>query len=79
MSTTASITETNLEKQQKSQHNNDSGFSLARSHHIESLNITVDEYIHDITGATHYHIKSDNPENVFLNCPSRFNRGSPYT
>jgi Zn-dependent M16 (insulinase) family peptidase len=41
-------------------------FSFQRSQTIESLNITVEEYHHKITGAVHYHLASDNDENVFL-------------
>jgi len=41
-------------------------FSFIRSECIESLNVRVEEYRHKITGAMHYHIASDNPENVFL-------------
>jgi len=42
------------------------GFEWLRSQDIESLNVTVEEYRHSGTGALHYHIASDNPENVFL-------------
>jgi len=44
----------------------DLGFEWLRSEDIESLNVTVEEYRHSVTGALHYHIVSDNPENVFL-------------
>ena len=43
-----------------------SSFEWLRSEHIESLNITVEEYRHIETGALHYHIDADNAENVFL-------------
>ncbi|MDH5611793.1 MAG: insulinase family protein [Gammaproteobacteria bacterium] len=33
---------------------------------IDSLNITVEEYRHKKTGALHYHLASENAENVFL-------------
>jgi Zn-dependent M16 (insulinase) family peptidase len=33
---------------------------------MPSLNLTVAEYRHRATGATHYHLATDNPENVFL-------------
>ncbi|MDH5710899.1 MAG: insulinase family protein [Gammaproteobacteria bacterium] len=33
---------------------------------IDSLNITVEEYRHKKTGALHYHLASENTENVFL-------------
>ncbi|MCB1616426.1 MAG: insulinase family protein [Pseudomonadales bacterium] len=41
-------------------------FQKLRSHHIEALNITVEEFIHPKTGAKHIHIDADNNENVFL-------------
>ncbi|MGH1470188.1 MAG: insulinase family protein [Cellvibrionaceae bacterium] len=43
-----------------------SPFLLRRSQHIESLNITFEEYEHQATGASHIHLASDNDENVFL-------------
>ena len=33
---------------------------------IESLNLVMDEYEHGATGARHYHLATDNSENVFL-------------
>lgn len=41
-------------------------FTWIRSERIESLNVTVEEYQHNATGAKHYHIDADNNENVFL-------------
>jgi hypothetical protein len=41
-------------------------FEHLRSEKIESLNVVVEEYRHTVTGTLHYHIASDNPENVFL-------------
>ncbi|HHH49041.1 MAG TPA: peptidase M16, partial [Gammaproteobacteria bacterium] len=41
-------------------------FQHLRSQPIESLNLTVEEYEHRETGAKHYHLASDNSENVFL-------------
>lgn len=41
-------------------------FKWKRSQTIDSLNITVEEYEHIKTGATHYHLSADNNENVFL-------------
>ena len=41
-------------------------FEALRVEQIESLNVLVEEYRHKSTGAMHYHIASDNPENVFL-------------
>ncbi len=43
-----------------------SAFAWKRSKTIDSLNITVEEYQHKKTGALHYHLAADNPENVFL-------------
>lgn len=44
----------------------DNPFHLLRSHRIEALNITVEEYEHRPTGASHVHLAADNDENVFL-------------
>ncbi len=33
---------------------------------IPALNVTVQHYVHRETGALHYHLATDNPENVFL-------------
>ncbi|CAN0009615.1 unnamed protein product [Discosporangium mesarthrocarpum] len=41
-------------------------FQWCRSEHIPSLNLTIEEYRHKRTGAQHFHLASDNPENVFL-------------
>ncbi|MGD2076275.1 MAG: insulinase family protein [Gammaproteobacteria bacterium] len=41
-------------------------FDWLRSERIESLNLVVEEYRHRVTGASHYHLAADNPENVFL-------------
>lgn len=41
-------------------------FTWIRSEAIGALGVTVEEYRHRATGAQHYHIASDNPENVFL-------------
>ena len=41
-------------------------FEWIRSQTIESLNINVEEYRHKNTGAVHYHMATDNDENVFL-------------
>mgnify|MGYP000199280115 CR=1 FL=1 len=41
-------------------------FDWLRSQRIESLNLIVEEYRHRVTGAAHYHLAADNPENVFL-------------
>ncbi|MEX2468579.1 MAG: insulinase family protein [Pseudohongiellaceae bacterium] len=41
-------------------------FAWRRSERIDSLNLVMEEYVHKATGAVHYHLASDNPENVFL-------------
>ena len=41
-------------------------FKWIRSEHIQSLNLTLQEYQHVKTGALHYHMEADNTENVFL-------------
>jgi Zn-dependent M16 (insulinase) family peptidase len=41
-------------------------FKAIRQETIESLNIRVEQYEHEKTGAAHYHLASDNEENVFL-------------
>jgi Zn-dependent M16 (insulinase) family peptidase len=41
-------------------------FEAIRQESIESLNIRVEQYEHKKTGAVHYHLASDNTENVFL-------------
>ncbi len=41
-------------------------FEWQRSEEIGSLNITMEEYVHKVTGAKHFHLSSENPENVFL-------------
>jgi presequence protease len=41
-------------------------FKAIRQQNIESLNIRVEQYEHKKTGAVHYHLASDNSENVFL-------------
>ncbi len=41
-------------------------FDWIRSEAITSLNIVMEEYQHKVTGAVHYHLNSENSENVFL-------------
>ena len=41
-------------------------FVHKRSRFLPTLNLTVEEYEHTRTGAVHFHLASDNPENVFL-------------
>lgn len=41
-------------------------FQWIRSEKIDSLNVTLQEYQHIKTGALHYHMESENTENVFL-------------
>ena len=41
-------------------------FEWVRSEPIKTLKLVVEEYRHRKTGALHYHLAADNPENVFL-------------
>ncbi len=41
-------------------------FEQLRSHRIDTLNVTVEEYRHKKTGARHLHLAADNDENVFF-------------
>ena len=41
-------------------------FEIVESRRVDSLNVTLEHYRHRTTGADHYHISSDNPENVFM-------------
>ncbi|MEX1197288.1 MAG: insulinase family protein [Pseudohongiellaceae bacterium] len=41
-------------------------FEWQSSHPIDSLNLTLESYRHRKTGARHYHLAADDPENVFL-------------
>ena len=41
-------------------------FELLRSQRIDTLSVVVEEYRHRETGAAHFHLVADNPENVFL-------------
>lgn len=41
-------------------------FTLARTVDIATLDITMEEYRHNVTGAVHYHLSAQNTENVFL-------------
>ncbi|WP_111639801.1 insulinase family protein [Marinomonas shanghaiensis] len=41
-------------------------FMFLRSEYIDALNVTVQEFEHTVTGAKHFHIASENDENVFL-------------
>jgi len=43
-----------------------SAFTHKRSQTIDSLNLTIAEYVHNKTGAIHYHLAADKTENVFL-------------
>jgi Zn-dependent M16 (insulinase) family peptidase len=43
-----------------------SSFELLSNEEVPSLGVSIAEYRHRKTGASHYHIASDNPENVFL-------------
>ncbi|MCD6429804.1 MAG: insulinase family protein [Deltaproteobacteria bacterium] len=43
-----------------------STFVLRDEHLIEALNLKVQSFVHRETGAEHYHLAADNPENVFM-------------
>jgi len=45
---------------------NHPAFEYIGQHTIDSLNLTVEHYQHRLTGATHYHLAADDPQNVFL-------------
>ena len=41
-------------------------FEFINEHFIESLNMTVQHFKHKVTGAKHYHLAADDPQNVFM-------------
>jgi Zn-dependent M16 (insulinase) family peptidase len=41
-------------------------FKLLHSRRIETLDLTVAQYTHLATGASHYHLEAENVENVFM-------------
>lgn len=41
-------------------------FEHIKTDKIDSLNVTFSEYRHSATGSVHYHLQTDNPENVFI-------------
>ncbi|MEA1922183.1 MAG: insulinase family protein [Pseudomonadota bacterium] len=41
-------------------------FELRDEHSVEALNLKVQSFVHRVTGAEHYHLLADNPENVFM-------------
>ncbi|MCK5896335.1 MAG: insulinase family protein [Cocleimonas sp.] len=43
-----------------------SSFELIREHRIDTLNLTFEEYKHNITGTTHIHLNSEDDNNVFF-------------
>ena len=47
-------------------HQTHSAFQKVQSETISSLNIVMEKYIHTKTGALHFHLSSQNTENVFL-------------
>ena len=48
------------------QKNTHPAFEFKNSHFIDTLNVTVEHYEHKVTGAAHYHLATDDPQNVFL-------------
>ena len=45
---------------------NAAGFICIRRHPVPALNLTLEEYRHEITGARHIHLASDVAENAFM-------------
>ena len=43
-----------------------SAFEFINEHLMESLNIRIQHFKHKVTGAEHYHLAADDPENVFM-------------
>ncbi|GAB6070397.1 insulinase family protein [Thiomicrorhabdus hydrogeniphila] len=41
-------------------------FEFKGEHEIDSLNLTIQHFEHKVTGAAHYHLAADDPQNVFL-------------
>jgi len=41
-------------------------FELIKTQFIETLNLTVEHYRHQVTGAEHYHLASEDDQNVFM-------------
>lgn len=41
-------------------------FEFKGEHEVDSLNLTIQHYEHKVTGAAHYHLAADDPQNVFL-------------
>ena len=44
----------------------DKAFDFVRSQFIHSLKVEIQEFVHRLTQARHYHIATENDENVFL-------------
>ncbi len=61
-----SVTSTATAETNSTTQSSHSTFNKLRSEEIPSLNITMEEYEHRVTGAKHFHLASDNTENVFL-------------
>lgn len=57
---------TTLNTRTANSQNSHDAFELKRSIPVETLKVVANEYVHKKTGALHYHLASDNPENVFL-------------
>ena len=45
---------------------NHPAFEFKGEHEIDSLNLTIQHFEHKVTGAAHYHLAADDPQNVFL-------------
>lgn len=46
--------------------NTHAAFEFKGAFPIDSLNLTIEHYEHKTTGAAHYHLAADDPQNVFL-------------
>ncbi|BCN93293.1 peptidase M16 [Thiomicrorhabdus immobilis] len=54
------------QNQSLSNNNNHPAFEFKGEHEIDSLNLTIQHFEHKVTGAAHYHLAADDPQNVFL-------------
>ncbi|WP_321323541.1 insulinase family protein [Thiomicrorhabdus sp.] len=50
----------------QSAQNSHPAFEFKGEHFIDSLNVTIQHFEHKVTGAAHYHLAADDPQNVFL-------------
>ncbi|MBD3767201.1 MAG: insulinase family protein [Gammaproteobacteria bacterium] len=43
-----------------------SAFTLVRRHHLAALSIEIEEYRHEVTGAQHFHLATNDAHNAFM-------------